>query len=449
MARRTITIQSIFEGVQASKNFGGESEFLASIGIDPDMPITDAATDLQPSGFIRPVNYAAFSSTEIDAAPIAIITEPKSNMTWVVLTNGKVRAYTTALTSAASSSIGQVTGSSASGAFYYNNHIFITGTGTAFDDMAAVGPLNTLPFDGQTGNFTAGLVVTGATSGATATIVSQVDAGATGTLTLENISGIFADNETITDTSIGSAAVNRTFVSLITNAVWSGSLLGSQTTAMVNTVYPTYLQSTKYLNHFGFAHTNGAAYVLDFKQGLGYKHKIQTTRTTNEGDTNDGSTYGSVGALSLPRNYLPFVACSFGTDIAVASTKTISSTTNQGNAILSLWNAADELFYRHIPLPDPLCAWIRYINGNLYGLSGSLSGGTRLFRYVGGDAIETLKIIEDSQPPMQYGADFIGNRIVWGCNTTLPYISSGLLAYGSKSDLFPKGLHNILQGDFQ
>ena len=447
MARETIVIQSIFEGFAPSKNFGSENEYFQAISIDPDMPITDTATDLQPSGFIRPVNYAAFSSTEIDATPIAIVTEPKSNMTWVVLTNGKVRAYTTALASASVASIGQVAGSSASGAFYYNNYIYITGTATAFTDISRVGPLNTLPYDTQTGNFTVGLVVTGGTSGATATIVADVDGGATGTLTLEKISGIFQDNETITDTSTGSAAVNRTFASLITDGVWTGASLGSQT-ALVNTKYPTYLQSTLYLNHFGFAHNDGAAYFLDFKQGRGFIHKIQTTRTTNEGDTNDSSAYQSVGDLSLPRNYIPFAACSFGTDIAVVSTKTIDSTTNQGVAILSLWNAADELFYRHIPIPDPLCTWIKYINGNLYGLSGSLSGGTRLWRYVGGDAIETLKIIEDSMPPMQYAADFIGNRVVWATNTTTPYVSSGLLAYGSKSDLFPKGLHNCGQSDF-
>ena len=447
MAKRTITISSIFEGLQPSKNFGSQNEYLAGIAIDPDMPLADTS-DLQPAGFIRPVNYSAFSSSEVDAAPIAILTEPKSNGTWVILTNGKVVFYTTALTSAAAKSIGQVTGSSASGAFYYNNYIYITGTGTSFTDMSRVGPLNTLPYDGQSGNFTAGLVVTGGTSGATARIVSDTDGGATGTLVLENISGIFQDNETITDTSTGSAAVNRTFASLITNGVWTGASLGSQT-ALTDTKYPTYLQSTLYLNHFGFTHTDGNAYVLDFKNGLGFIHKVGTTLGTYEGDTNSGSAYQSVGSLSLPRNYLPFCACSFGTDIAIISAKGIDSTTNQGGALLSLWNAADELFYRHVPLPDPMATWCGYINGSLYILSGSLSGGARLSRYVGGDAIETLKIAEDSKPPMQYAVAHVGNRIAWGNSTTTPYISSGLLAYGSKSDLFPRGLHNIAQSDFQ
>jgi hypothetical protein len=68
---------------------------------------------------------------------------------------------------------------------------------------------NNLAYDGQTGNFTPALTVTGGTSGATGLIVSDSDQGATGTLTLSGITGVFVDNELITDTSTGSATVNR------------------------------------------------------------------------------------------------------------------------------------------------------------------------------------------------------------------------------------------------
>lgn len=447
MARRKIVIDSIFEGFTPSKNFGGDNEYLAGIGIDPDMPTTDSATDIKTSGFIRPVNYATFSSTEIDSAAIAIINEPKSNMTWVILSNGKVVAYTDALASASAKSIGQVTGSTARGAFYYNNFIYITGTGTGATDVSRVGPLNTLPYDGQTGNFTAGLTLTGATSGATAKIVADVDGGATGTLTLEFIDGIFVDNETITDSATGSATVNRTFASLITNGVWTGASLGSQT-ALTDTSYPVTLFSVGYLNHHGIVHSDGAAYFLDHKQGRGFVHKIQTTRTTNEGDTNNGSAYQSVGDLSLPRNYIPVSIVSAGIDVVISATPTSDAAINQGNAILGFWNAADELFYRFVKLPDPICSAMAYTNGVLYGLSGSLTGGYRLWRYVGGDSIETLKIIEDGYPPLQNAIVASGNRIVWGANTTYPMVSSGLYAYGSKSGLFPNGLHNIAVSAF-
>lgn len=73
---------------------------------------------------------------------------------------------------------------------------------------AYVGNSNALPFDAKTGNFTAGLVVTGGTSGATATIVAVDDNGTTGTLIVKGISGTFQNDETITDSSTGSATSN-------------------------------------------------------------------------------------------------------------------------------------------------------------------------------------------------------------------------------------------------
>ena len=60
-----------------------------------------------------------------------------------------------------------------------------------------------LNYDAQSGNFTAGLVLTGGTSGATAIIVNDADSGTTGKLTLKDIVGHFQDNETITDSSTG------------------------------------------------------------------------------------------------------------------------------------------------------------------------------------------------------------------------------------------------------
>jgi len=66
----------------------------------------------------------------------------------------------------------------------------------------------TLDYDAQAGNFTVGLTITGQTSNATGVITADVDAGATGTLTLKDITGIFEDNENILDTSTGDATTN-------------------------------------------------------------------------------------------------------------------------------------------------------------------------------------------------------------------------------------------------
>jgi hypothetical protein len=80
---------------------------------------------------------------------------------------------------------------------------------TTFDWTAVNGlPTYRLNFDAQTVNFITGQVVTGGTSGATATVVKNVDNGSTGSLMIQSITGTFVDNETITGAGGGSALAN-------------------------------------------------------------------------------------------------------------------------------------------------------------------------------------------------------------------------------------------------
>ena len=69
-------------------------------------------------------------------------------------------------------------------------------------------PLANLDYDAQSANFTVGAKLTGGTSGATAIILADADAGTTGTLKLSSVSNIFQNNETITDEDGGSATAN-------------------------------------------------------------------------------------------------------------------------------------------------------------------------------------------------------------------------------------------------
>ncbi len=66
----------------------------------------------------------------------------------------------------------------------------------------------TLNYDTQTGNFTVGNIITGGTSGATARLIADADAGTTGTLSLQDVDGVFVDNELLTDGATGSATAN-------------------------------------------------------------------------------------------------------------------------------------------------------------------------------------------------------------------------------------------------
>ncbi len=65
----------------------------------------------------------------------------------------------------------------------------------------------TLSYGSQTANFTVGSIITGAISGAMGTIISDKDAGTSGSLNVELISGNFVSSEGITDSSGGSATL--------------------------------------------------------------------------------------------------------------------------------------------------------------------------------------------------------------------------------------------------
>lgn len=86
------------------------------------------------------------------------------------------------------------------------------GVNTAFFhiSVSAGEPGATLNYDAQTANFTLGAIVTGGTSGATARITAATNSGVSGSLTLQDINGTFLDDETLTDTSAGTALVNGT-----------------------------------------------------------------------------------------------------------------------------------------------------------------------------------------------------------------------------------------------
>lgn len=87
----------------------------------------------------------------------------------------------------------------------YGDYAFVCNGGDKIGRIS-----KTLDYDAQTGNFAVGLVVTGGTSGATAIVLEDSDSGTTGTLTLGEISGTFANDEALTDSSTGAAVVNGT-----------------------------------------------------------------------------------------------------------------------------------------------------------------------------------------------------------------------------------------------
>lgn len=227
----------------------------------------------------------------------------------------------------------------------------------------------------------------------------------------------------------------------ITANVWTGGKFGL--TALTNTTYPS-IRGTPIPNHPAHVHGDNATYFGDVVDGQGVLHKLKTSETTIEGDTDDGSGFN---VLDLPFGFFPTDVESWGTDIVVSTIQTLDSTINQGKAAIFLWDPTDTVsFYRGpIFLPDPLVTAMLNINGVVHIWSGNANNGVRLSRYIGGDVTEEILYLEEGVPPFAGAVDALGSRIAFGGFTTYPVSSASVLSYGSKRADLPKGLNNIVK----
>lgn len=92
----------------------------------------------------------------------------------------------------------------------------------------------TLAYDGGTGDFTVGQVVTGGTSGAFGTIAAVDGTTASGTLTLTDITGAFQNNEALTDPITGAANADG-----VLSAIFADFYSGTQNFTNGATLYGT------------------------------------------------------------------------------------------------------------------------------------------------------------------------------------------------------------------
>ncbi len=79
-----------------------------------------------------------------------------------------------------------------------------------------------LDYDAQTGSFTVFNTITGATSGAAATIIGVVDTGTTGRLTLTGITGTFQHDEIIYESALGAELLTDGAFAVTSKAVAKG-----------------------------------------------------------------------------------------------------------------------------------------------------------------------------------------------------------------------------------
>ena len=241
----------------------------------------------------------------------------------------------------------------------------------------------------------------------------------------------------------------------LTNSVWTGATLGSQT-ALVDTVYPNIRGTSPYPNHSAHVHTDNKLYFCDFKDGEGRIHYIKTKKVTDEGDTNDGSTYDAL-VNKLPFGFMPMDIESWGNDIVIAAIQTSNDTLNQGRSALFFWDTAASTFYNIVWLPDPLVTALLNNNGALYIWSGAVSSGAnvsngyRISVYTGGRTTKQIYFSEIGCSPPAGAVEAFGNRIVWGTFYDLQTATAGnpdefavLMALGSKRHDVPQGAHCIV-----
>lgn len=383
-----VTINSIWGGIAPARYFVGDSQYLAGIGIDPDLPISDAVGDKQTSGAIRPAGYSTFSGATLNDHALWLMTTPKTSLLYAYLKSGRLLSYDSSFGS--ETNIGTPTSGVGNGLAYYNNYAYLS-TPT---DVARYGPLD------------------------------------------------------------GAAA--------LTNTVWSGATLGSQT-ALVNWTAPSLRGSGVMPNHVLHPHIDNKLYILDFdstsvtvaNRGRGLIHFIKTKYGSAEGDTNDVSTYN---ALDLPLGFMPVCSESYGTDIVVGAIQTTNSTFNQGRAALFFWDTLSSSFRDPVVwLADPLVTALRNVNGNLYVFSGPISTGSdvsngfRVSLYGGGYSLQQVYFSDVGAPPLHGAVDSFGDRLAWGGFTQIPSTTAaspeyyaGVFALGSKNQLFSNGVHFII-----
>lgn len=218
------------------------------------------------------------------------------------------------------------------------------------------------------------------------------------------------------------------------------------TTALVNTTYPsTFLNNIQIPNHPLHRHSDGILYIGDVVNNQGYLHTIQTSKTTVEGDTNAGSTYGK---LAFGYGLWPTVIESYGSDIATALYEGSSVGLRQKHAKIAFWDTSSTSFNKitWVEFPDPLITAMKNVNGVLYVVSGNYkTRGFRITRFVGGYSFQEVYYSETGEPCLPGAIDAVLNRCVFGSHTTVPESDGCVNAIGLQKQVLGKGMFTIMR----
>lgn len=381
MAKLTYEIKGILGGMSQFYYHTPEMGYTFALGIDPDANKNlSAAAFLKAAGAITPVPYTKFSGTEITGYPNWIITQPKTENSFVYASDGKFHSFNNVLAMRTADEKPtalpiSITGGAGNGAAYYNNYAYLMEN----TDVSRYGPLD---------------------SGSTIAMTENVWTGAT----------------------LGSATalVDTTYPSIRGREIPN---------------HPAHFHPTDNTLYFGDVLPASGSTSL-----RGVIHKIKTQRGTIDGDSNDGSQYD---VLDLPYGCFPTDIESYGTDLAISAIQTTSDEINQGKPYLFLWDRTSFSFYRQVPLPDSLVTALSNKNGQLLVFTGNAVNGARVSEYLGGYSLKTIKYFEDGASPFAGAVDAYGDKLVFGGYTSTPNSGASVFSVGSVHPQEGVGLHNI------
>lgn len=224
---------------------------------------------------------------------------------------------------------------------------------------------------------------------------------------------------------------------------WVGTLTK---TALTDTSYPqTFKNKLRLPNHILKRHSDGRLYILDVVGNQGNVHYIQTSKTTVEGDTNNGSTYG---ALTFGYGLYPTACESYGEELAIAFYEGSNDNLKQAKAKLAFWDTTQTNINKIIwvEFPDQIITALKNVNGILYTVSGNINAqGFRICRFVGGYQFQEVWYSETGEPCLPGAVEAILNRFIFGTHTNIPAEDGTVCSVGLQKDGLGNGVFGIMR----
>ena len=227
-----------------------------------------------------------------------------------------------------------------------------------------------------------------------------------------------------------------------TDDYWAATL---SKTALVDTSYPVVVTNKPLPNHVLHRHSDGRLYIADVVGNQGTIHYIQTTKTTVEGDTDNGSTYN---ALDLGYGLWPTAMETYGNNLVIALSERATNPGTYKSAKIAFWDTTssspNQIVW--VEFPDNLITALKNINGVLYVGSGNPSGvGFRISRYVGGYTFEEVAYVETGTPPYQGAVDGDSTRLLFGSSTEVPVDAPAVYSYNLQKSGVGNGIFNVFR----